>query len=167
MKEMHLRTDRTLFDYIVLSLFETTSLSCPSSPLASSPIAFSPTLDMLDGTLLPFWMELPPFLKRGMAHIFRTDLGTTVCVVFNYAMDCWHIPRFVALGPTSSMVIIVSLERTARQNSQLCVIIMSTFFFIVAWTFPMASLQPGPRRLKVKHCWKFCYKDTYCAVPVL
>ena len=53
MKEMHIRTDRTLFDYIVSSLFETTALSHPSSPLASSPIAFSHTMDMLGGTLLP------------------------------------------------------------------------------------------------------------------
>ena len=42
MKEMHLDTDRTLFDDTVSSLFETTSLSHPSSPLASSPVAFSP-----------------------------------------------------------------------------------------------------------------------------
>ena len=50
MKEMHIRTDRTLFDYIVSSLLETTSPSLPFSPLASSPVAFSPTRDMLDGT---------------------------------------------------------------------------------------------------------------------
>ena len=52
LKEMQLRTDRTLFDYIVSSLFETNYLSCPSSPLASSPVAFSPTLDKLEFSYL-------------------------------------------------------------------------------------------------------------------
>ena len=121
---------RTLFDYIVSSVFETTALSRPSSPLASSPVAFSPTLDMLDGTLLP--CHSCTFLKRGVAHIFRIGLGTIACAVFNYATDCWNVPRFLAIWPTSKMGIIVSLERTARQS---CVLLSSS---------PSPLLSHGP-----------------------
>ena len=89
-------------------------------------------------------LVIAALFEAGVAHIFRTGLGTIACAVFNYAPDCWQIPRFVALGLTSRMVFVVSLKWTARQNSQLCVIILSALSFIVAWTFPVASLQPGP-----------------------
>ena len=38
---------------------------------------------------------------------------------------------------------------------------------LILRTFPVAGLQPGPRRLKATQCLEFGYKDTYCAVPVL
>ena len=107
---MHLRTDRTLFGYIVSSLFETTSLSCPSSPLASSPVAFS--------HLAHVGWNSPPsslllFLKRDVAYIVSTGLGTIECAVFDYVTDCWHISHIIASGLTSTIFIVVSLERTA------------------------------------------------------
>ena len=154
---MHLITGRTLFDYIVSSFFETTSLSRPSSPLALSPVVFFPTWTC--------WMELSSLV---VAAPFEAGRGTYIQDwSWDHSVDCWHNPRFVALGLTSRMVIVVSLERTARRNSQLCVIILSAFSFIVAWFCPVASHQPGPQRLKVKHCWKFGYNDTRCTVLVL
>ena len=62
MKEMHLGTGTTLFDDIVSS-----SLSRSSSPLASSPVAFSPP-----GTC---WMELP---SRVIAARFVVERGTYI-----------------------------------------------------------------------------------------
>ena len=97
------------FYYIVSSLFEITSLSRPSSPLASSSIAFSHPGHV-------GWNSPPSslvhFLKRDTAYIFKTGLGTIECAVFNYTTDCWHIPRIVASGLTSRIFIVVSLERT-------------------------------------------------------
>ena len=38
-----------------------------------------------------------------------------------------------------------------KHASRLSVIILSAFSFIVAWTSPVANLQPGPRRSKAKN----------------
>ena len=87
------------------------------------------------------------FLKRGVAHIFRIGLGTITCAVFNYATDCWHIPRFVALGPTSRMVIVVSLKQTARPNCRLCYYPVRRLLYC---RMDLSRGQPPTRSKKIK-----------------
>ena len=99
--------------------------------------------------------------------------------VFNYAMDCWHIPR-IDLIPA----VLDNFEADFKdvhccytRTDCLAELPAMGYYHVhfllygtnhtVAWTFPVASLQLDSMKIKGQIVLEFGHKDTYCVVPVL